>query len=203
MSHTDPPVKASAGHHPHASNGADVGHESDDVDIKAIVTFTIGLFVAAVIIHTLMWGLMAFFQGRAADNDPAQSPLASPPVQMPTSTVGDPVFGRGEGVQLLTSEPDVLRKNREDEAQALGTYGWVDEKNRIVRIPVAEAKKLLVERGLPARSEPADPSLGTRRGAYGESTSGRLITAEPADGTDKAVETKPEVAPSGEEKGHQ
>ena len=171
MSHTDP----------HAANAAEeVGHESDEVDVKTLVTFTIAMFVVVGMVAVLMVGLMQFFQRQAAKNDPQQSPLASPPVQMPSSTVGNPVFGRAEGVQLVTSEPDVLHKIRESEAQALRTYGWVDEKNAVARIPIAEAKKLLVERGLPARSQAADPSLGTRRGAFGESSGGRLLTTKPA-----------------------
>jgi hypothetical protein len=204
MSHTDPlSPKASAGHSPNASNAAEAGHELDEVDVKALVTFTIGMFVVVGVVAALMWGVMGFFQRQAAKNDPVQSPLASPSVQMPASTVGNPVFGRAEGVQLLTSEPDVLLKNRESEAQALTTYGWADEKNRVVRIPVAEAMKLVVERGLPARSQPADPSLGTRRGAYGESTGGRLITSKPASEAARPEETKQEAAPAAQEKGHQ
>ena len=208
MSHTDPPSpEASAGRGPHASNGVlpeDVGHESDEVDLKALVTFTIGMFVVIGVVAVLMWGLMAFFQSRAAKNDPPQSPLASPPAQMPASTVGNPVFGRADGVQLLTSEPDVLHKNRESEAQTLGTYGWVDEKTRVARIPVAEAKKLLVERGLPARSQPADSSLGTRRGAYGEASGGRILSVQAASEPAPQEAPKQEAAPpAAQEKGHQ
>jgi hypothetical protein len=47
---------------------------------------------------------------------------------------------------------DLGRKMRADEA-VLNSYGWVDRKSGIVRIPIDRAVKLLTERGLPARGE--------------------------------------------------
>jgi hypothetical protein len=35
----------------------------------------------------------------------------------------------------------------------LNTYGWVDEQNGIVRIPIEDAKRLLIQRGLPTRQQ--------------------------------------------------
>jgi hypothetical protein len=189
MSHTDPRVSA--------------GHESDDINIKALVSFTLALFVVGAVIHVMLWGLLAFFQRQATKNDPPQSPLARPAVQMPRNTIGEPVFGRGEGVQLLTSEPAVLGKNRESETEALTTYGWTDEKSGAARIPIAEAKKLIVERGLPARSEGVDAELGTHRAAYGESTGGRNISTAVTHETAKPDDAKQEAAPAAHDKGHQ
>ena len=208
MSHIDPPSPAaSAGRVPNAAHGSlehsQVGHQPDEVDIKALVSFTVAMFAVIAVVSVLMWGLMAFFQRQAAKNDPPQSPLARPAVQMPTTTVGNPVFGRAEGVQLLTSEPTVLRTNRDAEAEALSSYGWVDQKTGVTRIPIAEAKKLVVERGLPARSEAVDPALGTRRGAYGESSGGKNISATVAHEAAKPDDTKQEaVPPPVHEKGH-
>ena len=199
MSHTDPPpLKAAAEHGPHAHSAAvdpDAGHETDDVNIRALVTFGVGMFAVAVVIHALMWGLFQILQSQAAKNDPPQSPLARPAVQMPTNTIGTPVFGQGEGVQLLSNEPTVLGQTRESETAALTTYGWVDQKTGVARIPIAAAKKLLVERGVPSRGEAADPMLGTKRGAYGESSGGRILTAKPpADGAQQEA-PKQESAP--------
>ena len=208
MSHTDPPPrKAAAEHGPHAPSAAvdsDAGHETDDVNIKALVTFGIGMFAVAVVIHALMWGMFQILQSQAAKNDPPQSPLARPAVQMPRNTIGTPVFGQGEGVQLLSSEPTVLDQTRESEAAALTTYGWVDQKTGVARIPIAAAKKLLAERGVPARGEVADPALGTRHAAYGESSGGRILAGKPR--TESASQEVPKQesapAPTAHEKGH-
>ena len=42
---------------------------------------------------------------------------------------------------------------RAGEDAILNTYGWVDKAGGVVRIPIDEAMKPTVERGLPARSE--------------------------------------------------
>jgi hypothetical protein len=74
----------------------------------------------------------------------------------------------------------VLAKQRSMEEEVLGSYGWVDQKSGIARIPISEAKKLILQRGLPARAEGTDQTLGTQRAAYGESSAGRTITHPPA-----------------------
>jgi len=42
------------------------------------------------------------------------------------------------------------------EEQTLNSYGWVDQNAGVVHIPIAEAMKLVAQRGLPTR-----PAVGT------------------------------------------
>ena len=42
---------------------------------------------------------------------------------------------------------------RAQEENVLETYGWIDKNASVVRIPIEEAMKLTVQRGLPARQE--------------------------------------------------
>ncbi len=135
-------------------------HDTSDVDVRALVGFALGLFVVSVVVTALMYGLFQYFTRQAAQNDPAVSRLARPPVEMPRSTAGNPVFGQGDGPQLLTNEPSVLAKQRKMEQDVLDSYGWVDQKTKVARIPISEAKKLILQRGLPARTDETDPSLG-------------------------------------------
>ena len=46
-------------------------------------------------------------------------------------------------------EPMYLQGSTDAEQQVLHGYGWVDEKAGVARIPIDEAKKLMLERGLP------------------------------------------------------
>jgi hypothetical protein len=228
MSHTDPPShkasagqappshKASAGqapppHEATASQGLydnpTVSHEPDETDVKALAVFTIGLLAVIAIVFAMMWGLFVALEREAAGNDPQVSPLARPSVRMPASTVGNPVFAQGQnqGPQLVVDEPTLYQKQRSIEAATLSSYGWVDEKAGVARIPIEEAKKLIVQRGIPARAEgAADASLGTRRGAFLESTGGRVLrpAAAPAGGTPPAQETTPAAQPAAPHKGH-
>ena len=70
-----------------------------------------------------------------------------------------------------------LRKFRMEETKKLEGYGWVDEKAGVAHVPIDEAKKLILQRGLPVRASGAveDPRMGTHAPAYGGSSSGRTI----------------------------
>lgn len=191
MSHID-----SAHAHDGGLDNPEVAHEHRDVNVRALIALGIGLLVVVAIVFALMYGLFRFFDRQAAKNDPPVSPLARPTHAMPASTIHDPFFGNAEGPRLVTSEPAVLQKQRQMEGAVLGTYGWVDEKAGVARLPIEEAKKLILTRGLPARAEgAADPSLGTRRAAYGETSGGRTvgqqITAPPAHATPPAPAATP------------
>lgn len=201
MSHTDPSRHASGPHGGPLDNVA-VDHEHSDVDIRPLISFGIGLAVVTAVVCVLMYALFWFFNSQAAKNDPPVSPLARPPAQMPASTAGNPYFGQAEGPRLLTNEPTVLTKQRMTEAETLGSYGWVDEKTGIARMPINEAKKLILQRGLPARTEAAPPALGTHRAAYGDTSSGRAITGQVNEPATKDEGTKQEAAPAPAPKGH-
>jgi hypothetical protein len=168
MSHTDDDLL----HNP------DVAHEQRDVNVRALLTFAVGLVVIVTVIFFVVGGIFNFLAKRAAADDPTISPLARPATQMPRTTTGNPYFGTAPGPQLLTAEPAALGRLRATEDERLQTYGWVDEKSAIARVPISEAKKLILQRGLPARAEDADPSAGTRAAAYGESSGGRTIPNE-------------------------
>ncbi|MCL6508251.1 MAG: hypothetical protein K6T59_14635, partial [Bryobacteraceae bacterium] len=55
-----------------------------------------------------------------------------------------------------------LENLRKAEAAVLNSYGWVDRKAGIVRIPIDRAMEVLAERGLPARSRPEAEQRGGR-----------------------------------------
>jgi hypothetical protein len=188
MGHTDPPspkgdgatgpssAAASAGHAADPRHNPDVAYEHSDVDVRPLVLSAIALIVVTGVIFLMMAAVFRFMERRAAASDPTLSPLARPATQMPPTTAGNPYFGDALGPQLLVEEPAALRKQRESEDERLQTYGWVDEKAGRAHMPIAEAKTLLLERGLTVRAEGTpDPSLGTRFPATGESSGGRSL----------------------------
>jgi hypothetical protein len=139
-----------------ALHNEDVAHEHSDVSLRSLLSFAIGLAVVTGAVMLLMAGLFRVLEGQAAKNDPQLSPHAIPAGQLPPQP------------RLLTNEPANLQKLRAMEAETLSQF------------PVDEAKKKLLEQGLPVRADaPADPYLGTRwaGAARGESSSGRAITA--------------------------
>ena len=168
----------------------DVAHEHIDVNISGLIASAVVLIVVTLAAQVGMYFLFGVFenQAQARDLEAQVSPLARPATDMPRTTMESPFFSQGVGgPQLLTNEPVALEKQRNEERKRLEGYGWVDEKAGVAHLPIEEAKKLLVKRGVAVREgEPIAPALGTRLPARGESSGGRIITnapAEPAPGT--------------------
>jgi hypothetical protein len=156
----------------------DVAHEHADVNIRAVIASAIILNVVVGVSQVLMWGLFGIFEKQAASNDPAVSPLAPAPATMPHNQVGVAVFTPDTvgGPKLLTNEPMALREQRDKEQKLLHGYGWINQATGVAHMPIDEAKKLLVERGLPVSAgEAVSPTLGTRAPSRGEASGGRVF----------------------------
>ena len=117
-----------------------VHHEESDVDIRGILIFAAGLLVTAVGISFIVWLLFNYFSAREARQGTPQFPLAA------TEEHRLPPEPR-----LQTDPREDLRALRVAEQRTLTTYGWVDRSAGIVRIPIDEAMRLTIQRGLPAR----------------------------------------------------
>ena len=119
-----------------------VDHETSDVDIRAILRFGAGLIGAAAGIQVLVWLLFGYFTSREAQRVPPEYPLAiSQGERMPPEP------------RLQTTPREDMRELRASEDSILESYGWVDKNAGIVRIPIDEAMRLTLKRGLPIRRE--------------------------------------------------
>jgi hypothetical protein len=161
--------------HPHAHGelaNENVHHEESDINVRAIITFVVVLTVTALVINLAMIGLFKLFDKIEDKNQAAISPLAAPPAKV--SDFPEP--------RLQTTPWTDLRKLRAEERAFLDSYGWVDESGGIARVPIAKAKEMLLQKGLPVRAgAPADPTEGTHYAATGESSGGRNLKAGMAD----------------------
>jgi hypothetical protein len=138
-----------------------VGHEEDDVNVRGLITFAVGLAVLTGGVAVLMWLLFMGLEHMAAGRDPELSPLAIPAGQMPPEP------------RLLVNEPQELERFRQREAQALA--GGIDEQTGAPRMSIDEAMRQIAAEGLPTREAPVDPRRGTRAPSMGESSGGRVL----------------------------
>jgi hypothetical protein len=117
--------------------------ESRDVNARGILLFMAFLVVFGFGLHFGMRGLMALFEKGYKPIDTNRNPiLTSMPKQQPP---------------LPRLQPDPvgdLHDLRQQEDQILQGYAWVDQNAGKVRIPVARAMQLLVQRDLPNASGP-------------------------------------------------
>lgn len=119
-----------------------VHHEETDVDIRAIFGFAAALTVVAIVIFVAVWGLFRYFDYQAAREYGPASPLAT-------------------GEARLPPEPRLQTNPREDAAEfhaqedaILNGYTWINREAGRVRIPIAEAMRATVQKGLPVRRAP-------------------------------------------------
>ena len=119
----------------HAVN-RQIGHETTDVNVWAVAKFAIGLVIVCIVSIVLLFGLLKFFQSRE-ETSVANS-------VEPTKLFPEP--------QLQKTPILDLKAIRAEEDKLLTGYAWVDPKQGIVRIPVAQAIEVLAKRGLPSRS---------------------------------------------------
>jgi hypothetical protein len=136
-------------HRPHAggtghgsTDNVEVHHEESDVNIVAIFGFGGALFGVAVVAFLLVYVLFGFFNSRDGRPVAASYPLAAAQGER-----------RPPEPRLQEHPREDLEALREREEQILTTYGVVDQNAGVYRIPVEQAMKLTLERGLPARQE--------------------------------------------------
>ena len=140
------------------SHGTGVGYEQFDLKIAPIVWFLIGLTAATVVICLLMVSMFDALKSREDKSRGQTSPLASerqklppePRLQLAPSSVEQIESGRPPN--LKQDHPiEEMKRLREEEDAKLNSYGWADEKTGTVRIPIDEAKKLVLEKGITIR----------------------------------------------------
>jgi hypothetical protein len=136
------------------------GHEHTDVDPSIGYKFGAWLAVAMVISAGIVYGTFWLFEGQVRDRDAAQQrfPLAAGRVVEPPAP------------RLQTQPFKDVYLLRQSERLSLHTYGWIDQENGVVRVPIDEAMRLTVERGLPARADRPGDDFNT---VVQDSSSGR------------------------------
>lgn len=153
--HTPLPAAPDPGHHPSAEDEylfqpETAGHEHSDASVWIIVKFGLWLAISAIVVSGGMYLLFALFVTQSEETT-AEYPLAVGQEHRLPAAPRLQQFPVTEYYEFRQHEEAVLQK-----------YGWVNKETGIVRMPIADAMKLAVERGLPARAQPpaasADPS---------------------------------------------
>ena len=125
-----------------------VHHEGADINAVAVTRFGIGLFLGLVVALFGLWLLFNHFKEREAKKGPP------------------PSAGVNVDARRLPPEPRLqsspvldLGEMKAAEDQILNTYAWIDPDHGTVRIPVARAMDILVQRGMPYRQQPRQPGV--------------------------------------------
>jgi hypothetical protein len=140
----------------HGKPEAHGGYEHQDVGFKGIFYALIGLAVFCLVVHFLVTGLYRALD-RFSDSETApMSPLIANvpsdvrhvPKDYPQAVFPNP--------KLEEDEVGQFKSILAGQEETLNSYGWVDEKAGVARIPIDQAMNLIAQRGLPVHgSEPS------------------------------------------------
>jgi hypothetical protein len=125
-----------------------VAFEHTQADLRIVYGFLITLAIGIAVVFLLLWGFYAYMERKQGSGvRPAPYTLSKAP-----------------DIPVPRLQPDpVADNNREqfNDTQVLDTYGWVDQKAGVARIPIDRAMDLLVQRGLPAsQTSNPNPAVG-------------------------------------------
>lgn len=118
----------------HSTNGS--GHDHTEANLSYVIWGGVGLALSMLIIMALVWGMFNVLKTteQTDANQQALSPLATPG-QLPPEP-------------RLTAKPyEELQNLRSHEDQVLNHYGWQDQKNGIVHIPIDKAMDMVAQQG--------------------------------------------------------
>ena len=129
------------------------GYERQDADVRTLAWLLAGLLTAALVALGLMDLLYRHFASREARRQPPPTTLAGTRNSVPPEP------------RLQNTPFEDLHKLRAEEDAALASYGWVDRRAGIVRIPIEKAMEMAWQGGLGASVESSSPkpSAGGKR----------------------------------------
>jgi len=146
----------STDHHKHGqTNGgrpehADVLFEATDVRSSPIFKFLTYLGITVILSFFLSLGIYEGLIKYWTSTYEAPAPMREAGPQFPPEPRMQGMPGH------LTDPQHDMREKVEADNKANGGLGWVDKNAGIAQIPVKDAMKLIVEKGLPAVSAPAE-----------------------------------------------
>jgi hypothetical protein len=121
-------------------DNAEVVHEESDVNVSAIIRYGVGLLVIAAVLHVFLWWLQGTYSRQSQRAQTQVYPLAAREQdRLPPS----PRFQENPRQDLQ----DLLAKQK----ALLEGYGWVSKDAGVARIPIEDAMKMVVARGVPVR----------------------------------------------------
>jgi len=137
----------------HGKTTGQGGFERQDLQASGILYFLLSLVIVTVLCLFGLRGLYEFLDHRQKAEQPPVNPLVTnAPADTRHIAPGYPQ-GAFPNPKLEEDERGQLNGILMNEERTLYSYGWVDEKAGTVRIPIEHAMDLLVQRGLPVRSQ--------------------------------------------------
>lgn len=136
--------------HPIDLENPELRHEASDVNTWAIGKFAIALILLSIVSLAGLFGLFRYLVQQSGG-----------PVKIANDRFEIDARARPPEPNLEETPTLDLERERAAENELLTTYGWLDQQNGVVRIPIERAIDLVAQRGLPSRSAPPSTDTAT------------------------------------------
>ncbi len=139
----------------------DQPYEQNVIGLRGIIYFGVGLLLLIVITFALMWALLGVFEADAAENKRSDNPMQMgeaerlPPEPRLQAAPGFKIESERGPISLELRPPQAEYWELQKQWEQLWQKGRKDERTgTITALPIDEAKKLVLERDLKARTGP-------------------------------------------------
>jgi hypothetical protein len=164
--------------------GLDKAHEANEIGLKGIFGFAIGLVVLIVVTFALMWAFLAALKDNAKENADPQNPMAMsdreqlPPEPRVQLAPGFGVESEKGWVNMELQPPAAEYIELKKQWSDLWEHGQKDKKTGVVSImPVDTAKERFLAESVKAKAgADAEKLLAESRSFISDSSSGRLAS---------------------------
>ena len=138
--------------HGHDANGApvhsDVNFEPRDIDIGTIARYLVYLAITILIALVICLPILNMLTKYVAEQDTPMPAVRAAMTQQQRDEQQLPPQPRLQGVPGSTNDPQQdMRDKMAADIRANETLAWVDKEKGIAQIPVAEAMKIIAEKG--------------------------------------------------------
>lgn len=159
-------------------------YEQNEIELKGILGFAVGLFLLIVVTFGLMWALLNVLGDYQRENAASPNPMVMsdrerlPPEPRLQSAPGFGVESPEGFVNMELAQPQAEYRELHRQWEHLWKHGVKDPKTgTVVAMPIEEAKAKLLTENVKAKSGPeADKMLVESRSYPSESSSGRLAS---------------------------
>jgi hypothetical protein len=142
--------------HAHGNGGLpvnnDVTFESQDINVRTILMYLVALAVCVAIAFAVTVGVLRVSEKIAVESDRVMPPSHN---GVGATLPPEPML---QGIPGHTNDPqEDLREKVEADTKANEQLGWVDRSGGVAQIPVEDAMKIIVSKGL-SGAAPAEKS---------------------------------------------
>jgi hypothetical protein len=171
----------------------DITHEVSDVNTRGILWFVLFLAGLILIALVLLRGMFNLFESwaRTAEGEKPVMARTEQERRPPEPRLQVAPGFQAEGQSLELKEPQaeykVIRRKWQEE---LDGYGWADRDNKLARVPIAEAMKIVAQKGVQPIGTPSSNSNSNQQQQQQPGQAPGSLQQPPASSAGKQSERK-------------